>query len=245
METWAFLWGRDFPKAVLNTKHTVALSWGELLEKACQKMEVDYASIGKDGVDYPHIASSIVNSYALANGTDFQTASAKLKQEAAGLTAWYPDKARRDTFSTYLKQVKPAWIMTTNYDMILESLLTGRSISLGPNDQLSSPAGTIPIFHLHGVRSNPSDIIITRKDYVTLSRPTEYRQIKLALTVRESTTLILGYGMGDVNVLTALDWSRNVYKSESSSYPNEVIQIVYCKSPKTNPFRDHNSIVIQ
>jgi len=48
--------------------------------------------------------------------------------------------------------------------------------------------------------------IIVQEDYVGQFRPTEYRQIKMALMIKESTMLIIGYGLGDVNVLTALDW---------------------------------------
>jgi hypothetical protein len=122
--------------------------------------------------------------------------------------------------------------------------LTGKSIPLGPNDSLSSPKGIIPVFHLHGLRTNPEEIIIALEDYVTLFRPSEYRQIKLALTIKESTTLLLGYGLGDVNVLTALDWSRNVFKGEEASYPNDVIQVLREDNPKKVPYRDKNEIVI-
>lgn len=128
--------------------------------------------------------------------------------------------------------------------MVIESLLTGRSIPLGPNDSLSSPDGVIPVFHLHGLRTNPEEIIIAQEDYVTLFRPSEYRQIKLALTIKESTTLLLGYGLGDVNVLTALDWSRNVFKSEEANYPNDVVQILRKDNPAEEPYRDKNGIVI-
>ncbi len=100
------------------------------------------------------------------------------------------------------------------------------------------------MFHLHGVRTNPDEIIIVQEDYVGLFRPTEYRQIKLALMIKESTMLILGYGLGDVNVLTALDWSKNVFKGEPKSYPNEVIQIVRKNNPREDPYRDRNSIIV-
>ena len=53
------------------------------------------------------------------------------------------------------------------------------------------------MFHLHGVRTNPKEIIIAQEDYITLFRPSEYRQMKLALTIKESTTLFLGYGLGE------------------------------------------------
>lgn len=137
-----------------------------------------------------------------------------------------------------------SWVITTNYDLVIESLLTGRSVPLGPNDPLIAPNGIVPVFHLHGVRTNPEEIIIAQEDYVGLFRPTEYRQIKLALMIKESTTLILGYGLGDVNVLTALDWSKNVFNNESENYPNEVIQIVKKDIPKEEPYRDKNEVVI-
>jgi hypothetical protein len=78
-----------------------------------------------------------------------------LKREIAALTAWYPNRERRNIFASYLKCLSPAWIITTNYDLVIESLLTGKSIALGPNDPLSSPKGVTPVFHLHGLRTNP------------------------------------------------------------------------------------------
>jgi hypothetical protein len=100
------------------------------------------------------------------------------------------------------------------------------------------------VFHLHGVRTNPEEIIIAQEDYVTLFRPSEYRQMKLALTIKESTTLLLGYALGDVNVLTALDWSRNVFKGERKNYPNGVIQVLRQPDPAEEPYRARNGVVI-
>ncbi len=141
----------------------------------------------------------------------FNASLQELKQEIAALTSWYPTDEQREKYSKYLEAFEPSWIVTTNYDLVIETLLTGRSTALGPNDPLSAPKGVVPVFHLHGVRTNPEEIIIAQEDYITLFRPGEYRQMKLALTIKESTTLLLGYALGDVNVLTALDWSRNVF----------------------------------
>jgi SIR2-like domain len=237
--------GAGFSKAVLNDDVSeIALSWGELLDQASKKMEVDYDAIWKVGIGYPDIASSICKMHSEAKGCDYARSLSQLKNEIAALTSWYPDKEQREKFSKYLECLSPSWIITTNYDLIIESLLTGRSTPLGPNDSLSSPKGVIPVFHLHGLRTNPEEIIIAQEDYVTLFRPSEYRQIKLALTIKESTTLLLGYGLGDVNVLTALDWSRNVFKGEQANYPNDVIQVLRKDTPKHAPYRDKNGIVI-
>jgi hypothetical protein len=234
--------GAGFSKAVLGPE--VALSWGELLRKVAEQMGVDYASLPKEGTDYPAITSRICKAYSDRSDKDYAAALKRLKREIARLTAWYPKPEARVQFGTYLSQTSPSWIITTNYDLVIENLLTGLAESLGPNDPLSSPKGIIPVFHLHGSRALPDDLIASQEDYVSLFRPTEYRQVKLALTIKESTTLLLGYGLGDVNVLTALDWSHNVFKSSKVDYPNEVIQVLRTAEPNRIPYRDRNGILI-
>lgn len=237
--------GAGFSKAVLNHGvEDIALSWGQILEKACDRLEVPYDEISKEGYGYPEIATSICERYAEVKEVDYQEAVSELKSALAALTAWYPQQNYRERYSNYVNRLDPDWIITTNYDLVLESLLTGKCVPLNPNDSMSSPSGMVPIYHLHGIRSNPDTIIITQEDYVRLFRPNEYRQIKLALTMKESSVLLIGYGLGDVNVLTALDWSRNVFSTHSESYPNDVIQIVRKENPSEHPYRDKNGIVI-
>lgn len=237
--------GAGFSKAVLNDGFDdIALSWGELLEKVSDELGVKYGDIRKEGVGYPDIASQICQQYSEDSGKEYDQSLRRLKKEIAKLTSWYPDKEKRAEFSPHLNDLNFSWIITTNYDLVIESLLTGKSVPLGPNDPLIAPSGIVPVFHLHGVRTNPEEIIIAQEDYVGLFRPTEYRQIKLALMIKESTMLIMGYGLGDVNVLTALDWSKNVFKSESGNYPNEVVQVVRKDNPKEKPYRDKNSVIV-
>ncbi len=237
--------GAGFSKAVLNDGiHEIALSWGDLLEDVADKLELDYTEIEKEGVGYPEIASRLCEEYSSLKGVSYKDASLLVKRKIASLTSWYPNKEQRAVYSAHLGILNCSWFITTNYDLIIESLLTGKSTTLGPNDPLVAPKGIVPVYHLHGARTNPDDIIITQEDYVGLFRPTEYRQIKLALMIKESTMIILGYGLGDVNVLTALDWSRNVFNVEEENYPNEVIQILYARKPKKKPYRDKNSVIV-
>ncbi|WP_417764907.1 SIR2 family NAD-dependent protein deacylase [Shewanella chilikensis] len=237
--------GAGFSKAVMNNGFDqIALSWDQLLEKASSKLDVDYEEIWKEGVGYPDVASSICVKYSEDNDCTYNEALSKLKRQIALLTSWYPDKENREKYSNYLHNLDAEWIVTTNYDLIIESLLTGRSIPLGPDESLTSPKDQVPVYHLHGVRTNPEGIIIAQEDYVSLFRPNEYRQIKLALTIKESTTLLLGYGLGDVNVLTAIDWSKNVFVNKQENYPHDVIQIYRTKNPKDEPYRDRNGILI-
>ncbi len=236
--------GAGFSKAVINTSTDIALSWGELLKLVAKELNVNYKNIKKEGFSYPEIASKICEKCSDKKGISYSEALSLMKNKLSKLTSWYPDSNQRKTYSPYMELLNLSWIITTNYDLVIESLLTGRGMTIGPNEPLIAHAKLIPIFHLHGTRICPDEIVIAQEDYVGLFRPTEYRQMKLALTIKESTMLVLGYGLGDVNVLTALDWSKNVYKENSANYPNEVIQVIRKTTPKKQPYRDKNSIII-
>ncbi|MGL1931374.1 MAG: SIR2 family protein [Desulfotalea sp.] len=237
--------GAGFSKAVLNSEHNdIALSWGDLLEKASRNMSIKYNEIDIGGVGYPEVASKICDLHSTKYEVNYSKSLFKLKEEISALTSWYPEKKQREKYSGYLNDLIPNWIITTNYDLVLESLFTGKCLPLSPNESMCAPKGIVPIYHLHGIRSIPESIVITQEDYVSLFRPHEYRQIKLALTIKESTVLLLGYGLGDVNVLTALDWSKNVFSSSNENYPNEVIQVVRKTQPSSMAYRDRNGIFI-
>lgn len=108
---------------------------------------------------------------------------------------------------------------------------------------LSAPNNIVPIYHLHGTRLDAESIIVTHDDYIPLFRPNGYRQTKLTMTIRESTTLILGYGLGDTNVLSSVGWSKNIY-TEDNEYPYEIIQALWVSSPTENAYRDENGNII-
>ena len=50
--------------------------------------------------------------------------------------------------------------------------------------------------------------------------------------------------MGDVNVLTALDWSKNVFKGGTVDFPQDVIQVLRKTNPNEKPYRDRHGILI-
>ena len=180
---------------------------------------------------------------AIEQSTDYVEAKHLFKREICKLSNWLPNKEKTKKFREIFDILNPSWIVTTNYDLVLETILTGKSKSLSPMNYLSAPKNIIPIYHLHGTRLDPETIIITQEDYIPLFRPNEYRQSKLAMTIRESTTLILGYGLGDVNVLSAVDWSKNIY-TEENEYPHEIIQALWTSSPKENAYKDENGNII-
>lgn len=238
--------GAGMSMAILNDDwQKIALSWKELIFKCAQDFDIDLKEdIKTEGLSYPEIATEIAKIIAEKKEVTYNIAIKLLKEKICALTSWYPEDEKRDVFGKLLFEIDPSWIITTNYDLILECLLTGHCISLEPNDQLISPQNLIPIYHLHGIRTNPSSIIISQEDYISLFRPNQYRQQKLSLSIKESTTLIIGYGLGDVNVLTAVDWTKNVYSQQRINYPHDIIQLLYSENPAPNPYRDRNEILI-
>jgi hypothetical protein len=238
--------GAGMSMAILNDEwKEVALSWRQLIFKCAEEFQINLKDdIKTEGLSYPEIASEIAKMISINESIDYKIAVKKLKEKIASLTSWYPEKEQREVYGKILQDIDPDWIITTNYDLIIECLLTGKCLSLGPNDQLISPQNLIPIYHLHGIRTNPTSIIISQEDYISLFRPNQYRQQKLSLSFKESTTLIIGYGLGDVNVLTAVDWTKNVYTNQRINYPHEIIQLLYTEKPKNEPYKDRNDILI-
>lgn len=240
--------GSGFSKEVLKRSLFDALSWDELLKKCCENLEVfevNESNFGSKNISYPELASKICTEYAKKKGMDFYQASIELKKEIAKITGWYPKEERRKKYFDYLNSMDLNWIITTNYDLVLETVFAGKGQMLTPKDQLIKQRETVPIYHLHGVRIDPSSIIITQQDFVSLFRPNDYRQFKLPLLIKESTVLLVGYGLGDINVLTALDWSKNVFNGKGTyDYPHDIIQVLHTKDSSNKVYRSSNDIII-
>jgi len=237
--------GSGFSKSVFENFYPVQpLSWIELLQKVCELNMLDWKDIDTSFKSCPEIASVIEKIISTQKGEDITQVDKMVKEQVCRLTSWYPNVDQRNNFTPLLSKLNPQWIITTNYDLILEGLLPENSNSLGPNESLVFSKHTIPIYHLHGIRTNPNTLILTNEDYITLFRPNEYRLQKLSLTINESTTLIIGYSVGDPNVLTALDWSKNVYQNNKSHYPNGVIQLVYTETPNDNVIETNNGMIL-
>jgi hypothetical protein len=155
--------GTGFSMAVMEKDYgPVPLSWGSLIEAAASALGTNFGSIHQAGRSYPEIATAVCAELARSREIKFGDACMLLKNEVAQLTSWYPDEKERKEFSDLLSVIAPSWIITTNYDLVIESLLTGRCLSLGPEDELLNPAGVVPVYHLHGIRTDPGRIVITR-----------------------------------------------------------------------------------
>jgi hypothetical protein len=153
----------------------------------------------------------------------------------------------RPHLASALSRLRPAWIITTNYDLVLEGILDA-AVSVLPDQPLVPNTDRVPVYHLHGHRLTPSSIKITEEDYVGLIGPIDYQRLKLPLILLESTTLMLGYALGDINVRAAIEWARSFRGSHGlrlSPGQGLVIQALYNpRSPQPDPFQGPNGEIV-
>lgn len=236
--------GSGFTKAILqNNFEYDAYNWAELLEHCCEEMNVN-KEIMKSKGSYREIASKICKQYSVNENVEYSEAVDMLKNKICTLTSVFPDTKTQEKYSEYFNTIDPNWIVTTNYDTILESILCGRSLSISPEGRFTKIKNMIPIYHLHGIRNNPASIVITNEDYAFLFRPNDYRQARLPFLMKESLVLMVGYGLGDINVITAVDWAKNVYTNSNEEYDFPIIQLLYSENPKDRPYQDDMGITI-
>lgn len=234
----ALFLGTGFSKAVLgytplglghfNSDLAGAVpSWTELLGRCrgelmlpSKKYQIDLA------IDCPAEASQIVSELSGAYGRE--EAERRLKDTISKFIDFYPNPEQVCAFQGLLKKIKPAIIITTNYDNVIETILHNGYYSYGAGDVVCGlPAGMTPIYHLHGECGNPMEMVITREDYVKALSPTSYRQRKLACIMRENAIVYIGYSKSDINVLSAMDIAENAFLDLPRKDGLLQVQVVY------------------
>lgn len=183
------------------------------------------------------IASKLLRDVTVAKGPSGKPGDA-FREVIATLCNLVPDPSVAVKMRAALQSIRPSWIVTTNYDLILEALIED-SESVIPPSPLVPNASRPPIYHLHGHRHSPSTIKITEEDYVGLLGPIDYQRLKLPLLFFESATVMLGYALGDINVRAAIGWSRSFQTSDGVRLPpwqGRVFHAVRKASPTSDPY---------
>lgn len=235
--------GSGFTKAVLsgNIYHK-AYDWKDLLKAACQRMGV-VRDVFNEGMPYPQIASTICREYAQTQQVALKDAERKLKITIADLVNVSPSESTLFEYREYFKELLPNWIVTTNYDSIIEQILHEKAFLINPKDSFIKTKDFIPVYHIHGSINDPESIVITNEDYTYTLRMSDYRHARLPFLIKESTVLMLGYSLNDLNVLSAVDYSQNVYTNVSTSFETPIIQLLYKKYPNSEPYVSNNIVV--
>jgi len=229
--------GTGFSIAATNG---VALTFEGLLQSVAVNLalDTDFSSVNLRLKSLPQIASALILELSHQKGISLYDAGVKFRSEIARICNLIPDESAKPEFDQGLNTAGPSWIVTTNYDLILESLID-RSESVLPTEALFPNMERVPIYHLHGHRHYQDSIKVTEEDYVGLLAPLDYQRLKLPLLFAESTTLMLGYALGDINVRAAMEWAKSFQSQArlpgSPNLHGKVILALYHPTPSPEP----------
>lgn len=222
--------GAGFSKCVVG--HNVVLSWLQLLEKVAERFDVKEALPCLNclqPLDCPQIASNLVKCLSEKKGMTWQDADLAIKEYVCFLCNWYPNKKQKSGWIEIFQALEPTMIVTTNYDHVLSELLEKNADVI--DSSMTLPSGgqsQFLIYHLHGIRTIPGKIVLTREDYIEALRPFSYRQVKLATLLRENSVVFIGYGKNDLNVLSAMDMAAETFKDVKTGKSDRLyVQFVY------------------
>lgn len=235
--------GSGFTKAVLNNNNCYkAYDWKELLKESCDRMGI-VREVFNEGMPYPQIASTICHEYVQNQNVSLKAAERKLKMTIANLVNASPSNEILTAYEEYFKELIPNWIVTTNYDTVIERILHEKAFLINPKDSFVKTKDFIPVYHIHGSIIDPESIVITNEDYTQTLRVSDYRHARLPFLIKESTVLMIGYSLNDLNVLSAVDYSQNVYTNISAAFETPIIQLLYKKYPNKEPYTNNNIII--
>lgn len=98
-----------------------------------------------------------------------------------------------------------AGIITTNYDLFLETYLSEYKVYTGQNELLFSQLqGIAEVYKIHGSVSDPQSIVINESDYREFIDKKEYLAAKLLTIFMEYPIIFMGYSISDKNIIDIL-----------------------------------------
>jgi len=150
-----------------------------------------------------------------------------------------PDLKPNDTHLT-LATLPFAAVFTTNYDRLLESAYVLKSGGNAPHvfthrdfPELSAAlrGGEFYILKLHGTADQIESIVLSHSDYRELALSNSAYLHHISTVFSTKTVLFLGYGLGDPDLLLALDELREI----SGGYSPRHYALMH--SPAVSPFK--------
>ncbi|WP_163923234.1 SIR2 family protein [Photobacterium sp. Alg240-V54] len=96
-------------------------------------------------------------------------------------------------------------IITTNWDMYLESLFPDYCVYTGQSELLfSNPQNIGEIYKIHGSRKIPDSLVLTDSDYKDFNDRNPYLASKLITIFVEHPVIFIGYSLSDPNIKSLL-----------------------------------------
>ena len=105
-----------------------------------------------------------------------------------------------------LKQATFDGIITTNWDILLESLFPDFKTYVSQNELLNSiPQMISEIYKIHGSCSSPNSLVLTSEDYREFDQKNSYLIAKLLTLFTEHPIIFIGYSLSDNNIRKILN----------------------------------------
>lgn len=199
-------------------------TWEELLITFFEtsKIDGDYEyHRSKSNGNLPQLASNLSREFHEIwwKAAEFKVSRDKFKEEAKErqdapfkiqLAEVVTSKAK--TNSSYkseidlLKSSVIDGIITTNWDIFLESLFKDYKVFIGQQELLFSEGVSIgEIYKIHGCISRPQSLIVTGEDYLNFNERNAYLAAKLLTIFVEHPIIFLGYSLSDENIQQIID----------------------------------------
>jgi hypothetical protein len=120
----------------------------------------------------------------------------------------------------YLKKIRPHAIITTDYDLFLESIFTGYVPIIGQQILKTNFMIYGEILKIHGCVSDPQSMVLTAEDYKNLNRKKKYLTAKLLTYFAEHPLVFIGYSAEDPNIKSILSDVDEIISSQNKLIPN-------------------------
>lgn len=117
-----------------------------------------------------------------------------------------PEDSPHATEISELSKANVDGILTTNWDLLAETLFPDYKVYIGQEELLvSTPQNIGEIYKIHGCCTKPNTLVLTHEDYQRFEHNNPYLAAKLITIFVENPVLFIGYRLNDPNILQLLD----------------------------------------
>ncbi len=90
------------------------------------------------GISLPELSTRLCKELQIKQNVSYSEAKDIFKYKICDISNWLPSEETVREYRRIFDIIQPNWIITTNYDLVLETILTGKCKSLSPFNYLSA-----------------------------------------------------------------------------------------------------------